>query len=39
MMKKISPEYKKIAEAYAQAINQYASTHPEEVLEGDLFSY
>ena len=34
---KISPEYKKIAEAYAQALNQYASTHPEEVLEDDLF--
>ena len=34
---KISPEYKKIAAAYAQALNKYASTHPEEVLEGDLF--
>ena len=34
---KISPEYKKIAEAYAQALNQYASTHPEEVLVDDLF--
>jgi acyl-homoserine-lactone acylase len=34
---KISPEYKKIAEAYAQALNKYASTHPEEVLEDDLF--
>ncbi len=34
---KISPEYKKIAEAYAQALNKYASTHPEEVLEDALF--
>ena len=34
---KISPEYKKIAAAYAQALNKYASTHPEEVLESDLF--
>ena len=34
---KISPEYKKIAEAYAQALNQYASTHPKEVLVDDLF--
>ena len=34
---KISPEYKKIAEAYAQALNKYASTHPEEVLENELF--
>ncbi|MGB0366580.1 MAG: penicillin acylase family protein [Flavobacteriaceae bacterium] len=35
--KKISPEYKKIAEAYAQALNKYANTHQEEVLEEDLF--
>lgn len=34
---KISPEYKKIAEAYAQALNKYANTHQEEVLEEDLF--
>lgn len=34
---KISPEYKKIAAAYAQALNKYASIHPEEVLESDLF--
>ena len=34
---KISPAYKKIAEAYAQAINKYAATHQEEVLENDLF--
>ena len=34
---KISPEYKKIAAAYAQALNKYASTYPEEVLEDDLF--
>ena len=34
---KISPEYKKIAAAYAQALNKYASTYPEEVLENDLF--
>ena len=34
---KISPEFKKIAEAYAQALNQYASTHPKEVLVDDLF--
>ena len=34
---KISPEYKKIAEAYAQALNKYASTHPQKVLEDDLF--
>ena len=34
---KISPEYKKIAEAYAQALNKYANTHQEEVLEENLF--
>ena len=34
---KISPAYKKIAEAYAQGLNRYAETHPEEVLEQDLF--
>ena len=34
---KISPAYKKITEAYAQGLNRYAETHPEEVLEQDLF--
>ena len=34
---KISPEYKKIAAAHAQALNKYARTYPEEVLESDLF--
>ena len=34
---KISPAYKKIAEAYAQGFNKYAATHPEEVLYPGLF--
>ena len=34
---KISPAYKKIAEAYAQGLNRYAELHPEEVLEQELF--
>ena len=34
---KISPEYKKIAEAYAQGLNRYAETHPKEVLHPALF--
>ncbi len=33
----ISPEYKKIVEAYAQGFNRYAETHPEEVLYKGLF--
>lgn len=35
--KKISPAYKRIAEAYAQALNRFAETHPEEVLRDELF--
>lgn len=34
---KISPAYKKIAEAYAQGLNRYAELHPEEVLVKELF--
>ena len=34
---KTSPEYKKILEGYAQGINRYAATHPEEVLSQELF--
>ena len=33
----ISPAYKKIVEAYAQGLNRYAATHPEEVLSSSLF--
>ena len=33
----ISPEYKKIIRAYAQGLNRYAETHPEEVLVNELF--
>ena len=33
----ISPEYKKIVEAYAQGFNRYAETHPKEVLSKALF--
>jgi acyl-homoserine-lactone acylase len=33
----ISPEYKKIIKAYAQGLNRYAETHPEEVLVNELF--
>jgi acyl-homoserine-lactone acylase len=35
--KDISPEYKSIIRAYAQGLNRYAATHPEEVLEEELF--
>ena len=35
--KDIHPDYKKIIEAYAQGINSYASSHPEEVLYQGLF--
>ena len=34
---KISPAYKKIAEAYAQGLNRYAELHPEEVLVKNCF--
>lgn len=34
---KISQEYKKIVEAYAQGFNKYAETHPEEVSYPKLF--
>ena len=34
---KLSPAFKQIAAAYAQAINRYAETHPEEVLRDELF--
>lgn len=34
---KTSPEYKKILEGYAAGMNQYAATHPEEVLSDELF--
>ena len=34
---KTSPEYKRILEGYAQGINRYAATHPEEVLSQQLF--
>jgi acyl-homoserine-lactone acylase len=34
---KISPEYKKVVEGYAQGFNRYAETHPEEVLHEALF--
>ena len=33
----ISPEYKKILEAYSQGINSYAEQNPEKVLLPDLF--
>ena len=33
----ISPEYKKIIRAYAQGLNRYAETHPEEILVNELF--
>ena len=35
--KDIHPDYKKIIEAYAEGINSYASSHPEEVLHQGLF--
>lgn len=34
---KLSPEFKRVAEAYAQAINRYAEAYPEEVLRQELF--
>lgn len=34
---KISPEYKKILEAYSQGINSYAKQNPKKVLHPDLF--
>ena len=34
---KTSPEYKRILEGYAQGLNRYAATHPEEVLSQQLF--
>jgi len=35
--KKISPEYKKILEAYSQGINTYARLNPDKVLNPELF--
>jgi acyl-homoserine-lactone acylase len=35
--KEISPEYKRVLEAYSQGLNRYAKTHPEEVLSKKLF--
>ena len=35
--KKISPEYKKILEAYSDGINTYAKLNPKKVLHPDLF--
>ena len=35
--KKISAEYKKVIDGYAQGLNRYAETHPEEVLVQELF--
>ena len=35
--KEISPEYKKILEAYAAGMNSYAENHPEQVLSRELF--
>ncbi len=32
-----SPAYKKILDAYAQGLNEYAKTHPEELLRLGLF--
>ena len=34
---KISPEYKKVIEGYAQGLNRYAELHPNEVLVSKLF--
>jgi acyl-homoserine-lactone acylase len=34
---KISAAYKKVLEGYAAGLNQYAATHPEEVLHKGLF--
>lgn len=33
----LSPAYKKIVEAYAQGLNEYAAKHPEELLRPGLF--
>ena len=33
----ISPEFKKILNAYSDALNNYAANHPEEVLLKDIF--
>tara|TARA_Y100000768_G_scaffold283106_1_gene217768 strand:- start:2378 stop:4471 length:2094 start_codon:yes stop_codon:yes gene_type:complete len=35
--KKISPEYKKILEAYSDGINTYAKLNPKKILHTDLF--
>ncbi len=35
--KKISLEYKKIVEAYAEGLNSYAKKYPEEILISELF--
>ena len=35
--KDIHPDYKKIVQAYADGLNSYASSHPEEVLYAKLF--
>ena len=36
---KLSPEFKKIAEAYIQAVNDYAVKHPDEVLVKKSFPF
>ncbi|MBT6567304.1 MAG: acylase [Flavobacteriales bacterium] len=35
--KQISEEYKKVVRGYAQGLNSYAKSHPEEVLVDELF--
>ena len=35
--KDIHPDYKKIVQAYADGLNSYASSHPDEVLYAKLF--
>ena len=33
----LSPEFKNILNAYAQAVNRYAAQHPDEVLKKGMF--
>lgn len=33
----LSPEFRRIVEAYVRGVNDYASTHPQEVLDSELF--
>lgn len=33
----LSPEFRKIVEAYVQGVNDYARTHPSEILDPELF--